>query len=563
MSLRYFISTKKRRNKTLYRKTNWKPPVPNHKNLTNYFEKIKTDITTYKNTLPNLNLTENLKVKEKKILKRLSTNKKIEIKKSDKGGSIVIMDIKMYKEKSLEHLNDRILYQKMNNNPLNDLKTNIEAFLETIYYHYHIDKETFDFLFPPKNPRTNLFYILPKLHKPLIPGRPVVSSVNSVNEHISEFLTKCIQPLTLKLNSHIKDTKDFLKTIVDKDIANTKYLVTIDVKSLYTNIPTPEGISACIHFIRKYRDDVPSFTPNERILKTLFHFVLENNYFLLNKDLYKQKQGCAMGTKMAPPYADLFLGKFETEKILTETFKKHIKLYKRFLDDIFLLWDGTLHELNTFIEHINNVHPTIKFTHEYSEKEIEFLDTTIYIDQETNTFKSKIFNKPTNTNSLLHFSSYHPIHTKENIIQTQALRYRHLTTDNNILNTDLQQLKSNFKERGYPTFIINKNLKKIKHLNQEDTLNKRQKSPFCNKNNILKFKTMTKTKSPPQEQTPLTFVVKYCEHHTRLQKILLEHWNIIKRDSTLNWIFPKKPFIVYKRHKNLKDILTKTKFDKL
>ena len=192
------------------------------------------------------------------------------------------MDAESYKQKALDNLNDNKMYEKIETDPLKDLKTNIEAFLETIYYHYHIDKETFDFLFPPENPRTNLFYILPKLHKEMIPGWPVVSSVNSVNEHISEFLTKCIQPLTHKLDSHINDTKHFLKSVVNKKVENTTYLVSIDVKALYTNIPHQEGIDACLYYISK---NIKNFT-------------------------------------------------------------RFINLYKRFLDDIFILWKGTIEDLN-------------------------------------------------------------------------------------------------------------------------------------------------------------------------------------------------------------------------
>ena len=149
---------------------------------------------------------------EKIALKRLSLDDKIEIKKADKGVSIVIMDKENYKEKINAHLTNEKSYRLIENeNPLKDLQTNINSFLETIYVHQHISENTLKFLSPQMKPRTSLFYILPKIHKPKIPGRPIVSSINSVTENISEFLTKCIQPLTLNLSSHIKDTKDFLK----------------------------------------------------------------------------------------------------------------------------------------------------------------------------------------------------------------------------------------------------------------------------------------------------------------------------------------------------------------
>ena len=67
---------------------------------------------------------------------------------------------------------------------------------------------------------------------------------------------------------------------------------------------------------------------------------MENNYFEFEDKLYKQIHGKSMGTKVAPVYANLFLGKFEEENILNTNDSKNIIFYKRFLDDIFLLWKG-------------------------------------------------------------------------------------------------------------------------------------------------------------------------------------------------------------------------------
>ena len=144
-------------------------------------------------------------------MKLLTKGKDIIIKKADKGGAIVILDKDDYKAKVMNHLNDQISFEKVETNSLKDLQKDIESFLLTILYSYKIDKNTYDFLLPPANPRTSLFYILPKIHKQNIPGRPIVSSVNSLTENISEFLTYCIQPLRAKLRSHIKDSNDFMK----------------------------------------------------------------------------------------------------------------------------------------------------------------------------------------------------------------------------------------------------------------------------------------------------------------------------------------------------------------
>ena len=60
-----------------------------------------------------------------------------------------------------------------------------------------------------------------------------------------------------------------------------------------------------------------------------------------------------MGTKCAPTYANIFMGIFE-ENYIYHLIKGKCKLYLRYIDDIFLIWTGTLHELNKFIAKINN-----------------------------------------------------------------------------------------------------------------------------------------------------------------------------------------------------------------
>ena len=57
---------------------------------------------------------------------------------------------------------------------------------------------------------------------------------------------------------------------------------------------------------------------------------------------------------------------------------KNSNFYKRFIDDIFILWNGTREQLKEFTEQINMLHPTIKFEANYSFNSINFLGTHIF-----------------------------------------------------------------------------------------------------------------------------------------------------------------------------------------
>ena len=79
-----------------------------------------------------------------------------------------------------------------------------------------------------------------------------------------------------------------------------------------------------------------------------------------------------MGTKLAPSYAALFMTKFEEKYVYSYPLQP--KLWKRLIDDIFLIWHYGMDSLLEFIEHLNTVHPTDKFTSDISHTEISFLD---------------------------------------------------------------------------------------------------------------------------------------------------------------------------------------------
>ena len=73
---------------------------------------------------------------------------------------------------------------------------------------------------------------------------------------------------------------------------------------------------------------------------------------------------------MAPNYAIIFMHKIETELLQKSPLQP--TFFKRFIDDIFLIWPHGEEELQKFLEMINNHHKMIKFTEEHSIREIAF-----------------------------------------------------------------------------------------------------------------------------------------------------------------------------------------------
>ena len=162
--------------------------------------------------------------------------------------------------------------------------------------------------------RTPQFYVLPKIHKehngtfPIgNPGRPIVSACNSRTENISGFIDEILQPHVKNLDSYVKYTADFLRRLQNVPCVSKKaFLVTLDVTSLYSNIPHKDGIKACEHFLNSKPNSSGISTES---LCELISTVLTKNHFQFNGDNYPQTMGCAIGTKMEPSYSYLFMGK--------------------------------------------------------------------------------------------------------------------------------------------------------------------------------------------------------------------------------------------------------------
>ena len=89
-----------------------------------------------------------------------------------------------------------------------------------------------------------------------------------------------------------------------------------------------------------------------------------------------------MGTALAPNYANLFMDRFETNVLANYPLQPLI--WKRFIDDIFLIWTQGEDSLKDFVNYLNNLQPTIKFTSETSTESINFLDTTVKLDEHRN-----------------------------------------------------------------------------------------------------------------------------------------------------------------------------------
>ena len=344
------------------------------------------------------------------LIRKLSKEQDVIINTADKGSCIVLLDRDKYVQAGRNHLDDTQTYTRLSGDITDTIKKTITIKLNKLHEKGLLSKSHYTFCLPPEDYRTSLMYFLIKLHKNPHSYRPICSCVNSVTSNISRFLDHWLKQAVKLLPSYISDSTHFIKTIEAKTFEKDILLCSIDITNMYTNIPIDEGNGASIRALQNLKcSKLATETPDTPILLELLEMVTKNNVFEFDGEYYLQTKGVPMGNIMAPSYSGLFMG--ELEQKLIQLAADKIKLWVRYIDDIFLIWLGDRTSFENFVQSCNKLHPTIKFTSECSATEINFLDMTIYKGTDFQTkqiLDIKTYTKPTNKQTYVHGSSFHP-----------------------------------------------------------------------------------------------------------------------------------------------------------
>ena len=415
--------------------------------------------------------------REEHIINNLKYNlraNKASILKADKGGVLVIISDDNHEHLVLQHLNDTKSYKYLRCD--NDVSIFKKIILFCSTYEEILTKPESEFL-NQHQWNSSRFFIQPKIHKsPIINGivnntcssyvqctypqdlcsRPIVASHNSPTSRLSHLVDLILKPLLQHVKSHIQDTFDFIHKL-ERNTGDEDLLVTIDACSLYTSIPNTLGYEAISYWVSNHSEN-SRFTLMF-ILEAL-KLILENNTFKYKTQHFLQINGVAMGTKMAPTYAILTLGYLEIKlystcaNIFDNTISSYIEThFFRFIDDIYITWPFGIHNLEIFIQTLNQMNSSIKFVVLHNNVAIPFLDVTIY--KHNNRLETDIYHKPTDSFNYLPFHSQHPRHVTRNIPYCLARRIIMLVTNPTIRHQRLQNLKNILLELKYPEHLLN------------------------------------------------------------------------------------------------------------
>ena len=158
-------------------------------------------------------------------------------------------------------------------------------------------------------------YGLPKVHKQDIPLRPIVSFVSSPTYQLSKFLTSLLSAIVGLSDHHVRNSQHFVQFVSTQKLRDTEVLVSFDVVSLFTRVPTTCAIQVTRERLLgdSSLSDRTSLTVED--ICSLLKLCLEATYLSFRGRIYQQVHGTAMGSPVSVVVANLVMEDIEQKAL--------------------------------------------------------------------------------------------------------------------------------------------------------------------------------------------------------------------------------------------------------
>jgi hypothetical protein len=441
----------------------WNPPYLDQR------RDIETMLSTLEHSIqPNEVKTQpNINTRDIKAYSKLLNSKDILVILADKNLGYAVVTKSWYTTRCLDHL-DSDSYIKVTEQYHQgaDGKTTIQLLVQTITdlvldYKQHLDEDEIKWILqPPKKQWEPMrFYITAKVHKKPVKGRPIVPSMTWMTFHLSQWIANQLNPLIPATQWVLKDSYDLLEALKQlnlTELPTTMRVASADVDALYPSMDINTGLQLVQQFI----EELEWHTRHRRqFLIKAMEFVLTKGYITFQDEIYQQTNGAAMGSPMIPPYANIFMYQLEKATVLKHTASGSLILYKRFIDDVFIITkDSNITEIQG---ELNNLRPFIKLTWTPPAKHCNFLDIIVSIKNDK--LHTNIYQKQLNTYAYLPFHSYHTKAQKRGFIKGEAIRYARICTSEADFKSMITLFTLRLQRRGYPLSLIKRALGEVQH----------------------------------------------------------------------------------------------------
>lgn len=400
-----------------------------------------------------------------KALKELANMNEIVIKPADKNLGPVILTRRQYEIMCMDHLHNTDTYEVVQNFNPNSCYHDLEQILEKhnmryIQYGNHSNKrqkretQLARSICQLKNSpllRQAYFYCNPKMHKVGVvkKGRPIVSSINSVTYHTSMYLHNILHPVMKYLNTTVASSQEALLRMQNARLKPDSKILCADVTSLYPSIPIEYGLSA-VQKMLELVTERQLMKINIPLTMALLEWVLRNNYFTFNNTTFHQLTGTAMGTPVAPVYANIVLFWIDVKCC-----ENRIPMYMRYLDDIFAVVNNEQYATDT-IQTFNAQCPTLKLESVTTGTSGVFLDINASIRD--NKLITKVYQKPINKYLYLKPTTNHSRTVLKNFILQEFNRYRLICSEEADYRHIARLFTQRLQQRAYNARYITTNV---------------------------------------------------------------------------------------------------------
>jgi len=488
---------------------------------------IRAGIEEYKeSTMPPRKSRSN----EIKLLRSLLTDyPEIIFKATDKNLGLAALTLTQYDSICMEHLSNPVNYRLAAEDHFSKIRLQRMIMMKyDVLTKYTSQGDPYPFakheqVFLSKQGDFTLpkFHCLPKLHKrgPL-KGRPIAGAVNWITTPISRILDLRLQThlhqeefsCILKNSKQLVDELELGNSFLPTNL-NNFYLITGDVQSLYPNI----DIARLLEIIEEV-----DFT-----LVPLVDFVCNNSYVEYAGRIYKQLNGIAMGTNAAVSLANIYMAKLIDRYIRS---RPQVFYYKRYIDDLFIIWNGSLEMWDRVQTNVNRIHPKIHIDFSTpSLRKVDFLDITVSMCPWKLQLETSIYQKALNKYLYITPESTHVPHMFSGFITGELTRYARLCSNVFAYTRIKQQFFTRLVNRGYSRRWLHAIFKRHRWTSRWKLRNVRKYSPI------------------------LPFVVRYSKRHNFT---LVEKLFKTKAHEFDDYFENPKLMLVYSRSANISDLIT-------
>jgi hypothetical protein len=339
---------------------------------------------------------------------------------SDKIDLFALYPASLLRKESLTHLNDLETY----------LAIPASRFRAIVRIQNNLILQAIKYFSDPSllnpHPTPCSFFLLPKLHKPpqvwRTPfcepkTRPIVSSAGSPTYFLAKKLLPYLQKLESLYPSIATSSLDIIYYFQEFHRTNKKNIImaTLDVESLFTKIP----LNKLLYILSI---TLPKVSRSQAEANTIHHFlssIIKYNVIYAFDKYYLQMQGLPMGGSLSGSLANLYLAYLE-QAILAK-YATSILLYKRYMDDIFIIYQGFDHHFQLVIDDLQSVF-NLPLTSCISKTIVSFLDLKIHYHPSTDLFYLSLFSKNSLLIKIPPAADPRPMKQKASILKSSLIR---------------------------------------------------------------------------------------------------------------------------------------------